>query len=357
MALIAFLYFENQQKLYFDLTKSRMQNIASKIASKIIVAHMNGTKVDITGDFEAKDYKLAFYDNNGKKVYGNIDEKIDLKKDIIEEHNSFILVDKSTFGHLGIYAIVIKEHLYSKQIKELEINIIVLFFLIYSIIAFIGFYLAKLFIKPIKEERDKLNNFIKDTTHELNTPISAILMSTEDKELNTKQIERVRLSAKRISEIYKDLTYIFLQKDFQKQDLKEISLSEVIKEQLLYFEPLANKKKIKINLDIQEYKYKMLKDDFIRVFNNLISNAIKYNKINGTIFITLKNNKLIIKDTGIGIKQTKINDIFKRYYRATSYQGGFGIGLSIVSEISKKYNIKIDINSIYDESTTITLTF
>ena len=357
MTLIAFLYFENQQKLYFDLTKSRMQNIASKIASKIIVAHMNGSKVDITGDFESKDYKLAFYNNSGKKVYGNIDKKIDLKKDIIEEHNSFILVDKSTFGHLGIYAIAIKEHLYSKQIKELEVNIIVLFFLIYSIIALIGFYLAKLFIKPIKEERDKLNNFIKDTTHELNTPISAILMSTEGKELNLKQIERIRLSARRVSEIYKDLTYIFLQKDLEKEDLKNIPLGEVISEQLLYFEPLANKKKIKINLDIEEYSYKILKDDFIRVFNNLVSNAIKYNKMNGIITITLKNNKLTIKDTGIGIQQTKINDIFKRYYRATSYQGGFGIGLSIVSEISKKYNIKIDINSIYAESTTITLNF
>jgi two-component system OmpR family sensor kinase len=357
MLLIAVLYFENQQKLYFDLTKSRMQNIASKIASKIIVAHMSRTKLVITRTLELKDYKLGFYDNSGKKVFGDIKEKIDLSKDIIEEENNFILVDKSTLGHLGIYAIAIKEHLYFKQIKELEVNIVVLLFLIYSIVALIGFYLAKLFIRPIKDERDKLNNFIKDTTHELNTPISAILMSTEGKDLNPKQIERIRLSARRVSEIYKDLTYIFLQKDIKKEDLKEIFLGEVISEQLIYFEPLANKKKIKINLDIEKYSYKIVKDDFIRVFNNLVSNAIKYNKMNGIIFITLKDNKLIIKDTGIGIKKKKIDDIFKRYYRATSLHGGFGIGLNIVYEIAKKYNIKIDVESIYNESTTITLKF
>ena len=57
----------------------------------------------------------------------------------------------------------------------------------------------------------KLNNFIKDTTHELNTPISAILMSTENKTLSEKQIERVRISAKRVSDIYSDLTYLFLE--------------------------------------------------------------------------------------------------------------------------------------------------
>ncbi|WP_428023381.1 sensor histidine kinase [Arcobacter sp.] len=357
MSLIAFLYFENQQKLYFNLTKSKMKNIASIISSKIIYAHMSGTKLAVTGSFESKNYKLAFYDETGKKIFGNIEEEIDLTKDIIEEKENFILVDRSTFGHLGISAIAIKEHLYFKQIKRLEINIILLFFLIYSIIAIVGFYLAKLFIKPIKEERDKLNNFIKDTTHELNTPISAILMSTESEELNSKQIERIRLSAKRVSEIYKDLTYVFLQKDVEQKDLKEISLVEIIDEQLKYFEPLATKKRIKITLDLEEFSYKIVKDEFIRLFNNLLSNAIKYNKMNGEITIVLKDNKLIIKDTGIGIKKSEMADIFKRYYRATSLQGGFGLGLNIVSQICKKYNIKIEIDSILNEGTEIRVLF
>ena len=45
--IVAFLYFSNEQRLYFDLTKSKMQNIASELSSKIIYSHMSGIKLDI----------------------------------------------------------------------------------------------------------------------------------------------------------------------------------------------------------------------------------------------------------------------------------------------------------------------
>ena len=71
------------------------------------------------------------------------------------------------------------------------------------------------------------------------------------------------------------------------------------------------KKKIIINKDIEEFFYKIDKDDFIRIFNNLISNAIKYNKIGGTIDIVFKSNQLKIIDNGIGISKEKIKVIYK----------------------------------------------
>ena len=236
-------------------------------------------------------------------------------------------------------------------------NIVFIFLLIYSIITIVGFYLAKLFLKPIKEEREKLNNFIKDTSHELNTPISAILMSLENKNPSEKQLERVKISANRISEIYKDLTYIFLENKENKKDIKDLDLSLIIKEQIDSFEPLFTKKKIDVKIELESITYKINKDDFIRLFNNLFSNAIKYNKINGKIEVTLKENILIIKDTGIGINKEKLKDIYKRYYRATSQSGGFGLGLNIVNMICKNYNIKIEAQSIENEETTFKLIF
>ena len=225
------------------------------------------------------------------------------------------------------------------------------------IIALIGFYLAKLFLKPIREERVKLNNFIKDTTHELNTPISAILMSLENKNPSEKQLERVKISANRISEIYRDLTYLFLENKEHKKEIKELDLSLVIKEQIDSFEPLFTKKRIEVKIDIESMNYKINKDDFIRLFNNLFSNAIKYNKINGKIEVILKENILIIKDTGIGINKDKLKDIYKRYYRATNQNGGFGLGLNIVNMICKNYNIKIEVQSVENEETTFKLIF
>ena len=357
ISLVAFLYYQNEKILYFDLTKSNMQNITSQISSKIIFSHMTNSPLDTNELLETNEYKISFYNEKKEKIFGNLDEQIDFSKDLIQHEKHFILIDKSTLGHLGIFYIAIEENLYFEKIKKLLINIILFFLLIYSIISIIGFYLAKLFLKPIKEEREKLNTFIKDTTHELNTPISAILMSTESEVLTSKQIERVRLSAKKISEIYKDLTYIFLESSKKEKVLNEIFLDEIIKEQLKYFEPLAFKKKIIIDTNLESFNYKMDEDDFVRVFNNLVSNAIKYNKMGGKLEIVLNKNILSIKDSGIGIADEKIKNIFNRYYRATSQQGGFGIGLNIVNKICKLYNIKIAVKSKLGEGTVFILTF
>ena len=355
--MLAFFYFQNEKTLYYDLTKSNMQNEVSKISSKIIFAHMTNNEFDKDYLLKTNDYKISFYNENKEKIFGNLDDEIDFTKTIMDYKKHFILIDSSTLGHLGVYYIAIKENLFYEQISKLKMNIVFIFLLIYSFIAIIGFYLAKLFLKPIKDERIKLNNFIKDTTHELNTPISAILMSTETTNLNEKQIQRIRLSAKRISEIYEDLTYVFLQNKQNKNTLEIVNLKNLIIEQLEYFTPLASKKSIDIKLQLEQFEYKINKDDFIRLFNNLISNAIKYNKIAGTIEITLKNNELIIKDTGIGISKDKLKDIYKRYYRATNEQGGFGIGLSIVNQICNNYNIKIEVNSQLKQGTIFTLKF
>lgn len=357
VAFIATLYYQNEKILYYDLTKSNMQNEVSKISSQIIVSHMKESEFDKEKLLETKNYKISFYDKNKNKIFGNLDENIDFSKKIIDTKDSFILLDDSVLGHLDIYYIALKENIYFEKIEELKVNIISIFFIIYLIIALVGFYLAKLFLKPIKEERVKLNNFIKDTTHELNTPISAILMSLENKNPTEKQLERVKISANRISEIYKDLTYIFLENKEDKKEIKEFDLSLIIKEQIDSFEPLFTKKRIDVKIELETMNYKINKDDFIRLFNNLFSNAIKYNKINGKIEVILKENILIIKDTGIGINKDKLKDIYKRYYRATSQSGGFGLGLNIVNMICKNYNIKIEVQSIENEETIFKLIF
>ena len=318
---------------------------------------MRGTEFNKQKLLDNEDYKISFYDKNQNKIFGNLDENIDFTKKIIDTKNSFILTDDAVLGHLDIYYIALKENMYFKKIEELKFNIIVIFFAIYLVIAIIGFYLAKLFLKPIKEEREKLNNFIKDTTHELNTPISAILMSTENKNLSEKQIERIKISAKRVSEIYSDLTYLFLEERDRIKNVQEFNLKDLIDEQLEYLELLSSKKRITLIKHIEDTMYKINKDDFIRIFNNLISNAIKYNKIGGTIEISLQNNILKISDTGIGIEKNKLEDIYNRYYRATQQQGGFGIGLNIVNKICKIYNIKINVESQINKGTNCTLLF
>ena len=354
MLIALFFYYQNEKTLYLDLVKSNMQNIVSKVSNEIIISHMLDVQFDKNIYLKNQDYKISFYDKDKNLLFGNLDEKLNFEQNFYNDEEKLIIVDSSTVGHLGIWYIALKDNSLKEKISNLKLNIFLIFLIFYTIIAIVSWSLAKLFLKPIKNERERLNNFIKDTTHELNTPISAIIMSCEDDNLTKKQLDRIKFSAKRVSEIYKDLTYIFLG-NIEKKSLDKIDLSKVIKEEIINFEPMIARKRLKINLNIEEFFYEINKDDFIRLFNNLFSNAIKYNKTDGNIDIILQNRELIIKDSGIGISKDKIKDIFNRYYRATNQSGGFGLGLNIVNMICKTYNIKIDVQSSENIGSTFTL--
>ncbi len=90
---------------------------------------------------------------------------------------------------------------------------------------------------------------------------------------------------------------------------------------------------------------------FTRVIDNLISNAIKYNKRGGTIGISLNQGMLAIWDTGIGIQESKIPLIFDRFSRFNKSEGGFGVGLSIVKKVIDEYNMRIEVESTTGKGT------
>lgn len=356
MIVALFFYYQNEKTLYMDLAKSNIQNIVSKASNEIIISHMLNQHFNKNNYLNNQDYKISFYDKDKNLIFGNLLEKFSFDNNFYYDEEKLIVIDSSTVGHLGIWYIVIKDNSLKDKIFELKINVGLIFLIFYSIITLIGWFLAKIFLKPIKNERDRLNNFIKDTTHELNTPISAIIMSCNSENLTKKQLDRIKFSAKRVSEIYKDLTYLFLENN-ENKTIQKVDISCLIREEVLNFEPMISRKKLLINLYLEEFVYETNKDDFIRLFNNIFSNAIKYNKIDGKIDIYLKNKELIIEDSGIGIAKEKIKDIFNRYYRGTNQSGGFGLGLNIVNMICKKYNIKIELKSLEDKGTTFILRF
>ena len=94
-----------------------------------------------------------------------------------------------------------------------------------------------------------------------------------------------------------------------------------------------------------------------RLFGNLISNAIKYNKHGGKMELKLTAEEFSISNSGAGIKKEQQSRSFERFYRANEYEGGFGIGLDIVKRVCQKYKIDIEISSIKNVLTTVTLKF
>ncbi|MCW8929353.1 MAG: HAMP domain-containing histidine kinase [Gammaproteobacteria bacterium] len=113
-------------------------------------------------------------------------------------------------------------------------------------------------------------------------------------------------------------------------------------------------------------KFIMANDENLQlIFNNLFSNAINYSHANGIIDIILKDYENIfcvsIVDQGIGIEETQLNKVFEEHYRTNNaaqfYEGGTGLGLSIVKICSQILGANINIKSVFNEGTSVTICF
>ena len=198
--------------------------------------------------------------------------------------------------------------------------------------------------------------FLKKIIHEMNTPLSIINLNIDNLESTLgykEQFETMKASAKSLSSIYNDLYYLS-KKEKRVSEISNINLVRFLSSRLAFFDEMANVKNIDMSLDIHE-EFDILMDSYEleRVIDNTLSNAIKYSFEDSNIDIILgfTDNiyKLEIKNEGIKIADTKA--IFNAYYQQKDKNIGFGLGLSIVKEICDKYEIKIEVNSLNNETT------
>lgn len=352
--ILAGMFYTIEKKNIFEQHSLKLGALASSLSHQIITSHMMHDDAlkhcmsdkPIKACFDnIEDYEVAFFDANKKPLYASFEDSVDFSRKFYEANKDFFYVDDSVQGHLGIAYIVLKKPQSSRLIQALQKEIALYLLLSLSFATLLGFILAKLFLQPIRTEIETLNTFIKDSTHELNTPITAILMSIQTlKEVDEKKKKRIELSAKRIATLYGNLSYMLLH-DKQNEAKSDVNVKKLVEERLDYFADLIMSKKINVTLQLEDKVLKIHEESLIKLIDNLLSNAIKYNNVNGMIQVLLTHEKLSISDNGIGIEASKINDITKRYKRANSDKGGFGIGLDIVNTICKQYGFRLEITS------------
>lgn len=216
--------------------------------------------------------------------------------------------------------------------------------------ALLGWYLAKRFVAPMRDAILLLDRFIADTTHELNTPLSTILANIETvktdelSDKNRKKLERITAAAKQVSLLYRDLTYLVLEKK-RTRNMQPLDMASFVRQRITYFETLAQMKRVQLFSTLGDLCLKVDPNDMQRLLDNLLSNAVKYNKPGGQVHIYMRRDAMCIEDTGIGIAEADIPLLFDRYMRFSDKEGGFGVGLSIVSDIVKRYGWHIDVTS------------
>lgn len=306
-------------------------------------------------------FKSAIYDLEGVEIFSLLKYKPrNLEEDIYQIGDKIHFIKRLDNYYLGAKYLIIEVDSDTQWYRDTLKNIA-----IYGLSAFVMLFLfslllAKLFLKPMRNSILLLDRFIKDTTHELNTPLSAILANIEmmDRDMmiekNIKKLDRIAIAAKTVSVLYEDLTYLTLEHTSSSQD-EVLNLKRVIEERIEYFKTLSLSKKITISSHLNDEEFFIDRKKLTRVIDNLISNAIKYNKRGGTINIILTEGLFIIADSGIGIEEEKIPFIFDRYMRFNSSEGGFGIGLSIVRKILDEYDVSIEVDSQLHRGTKIAL--
>lgn len=308
---------------------------------------------DILDEKHALRERRDFYERRA-----NLDERQARKERHLAAQNKRHLAPPAAFQKGYLYTFIEGENV-SQDLLLIRLQVLLSALASFALIALVSRFLVKIALKPLESKITMLNSFIKDFTHEINTPLSVILLSIEQLEkqqnIDTTKFARMKLAAKTLSQTYSDLIFLTFPDTISNEE-ERIVMKEAIRERLEYFRLFFERKQIALSVDLQgDSTILASKSKINKMLDNLISNAIKYNKKGGFVSVNLKGRALSIKDSGYGIDEKNLTKIFERYARFNSDQGGFGIGLSLVKSICKEYHIEISCHSKLGEGSEFVL--
>ncbi len=225
--------------------------------------------------------------------------------------------------------------------------------------------LNSLFFK-IKNMIEKERRFVSNAAHELKTPLAALKiqaevakLSIDDKESLLKSLDNIEIGVNRATRLIEQLLALSRIESINEFDnLSLINWTEIINSNLKELEFKAKEKNISINF-LHKNEIKNIKGEPIilsLLVRNLLDNAIKYNENNTNIRIELEKNHLIIQDNGKGINPLILKNIGERFVRpAGEKQIGSGLGFSIVQQIGKLHNLRLNFENIIPNGFKITI--
>lgn len=225
---------------------------------------------------------------------------------------------------------------------------------------------TKISNSKLRKANIELDNFVYSVSHDLRAPIASVLglvnlaKKEDDIDMMRKYLRMVADSAERQDTFIKDIL------DLSRNSRLEVDSEEIIFEPMIdeIFNQLkysSSEKTIIKEIDIrQEVPFSSDKKRLKVIFNNLISNAIRYsNNKDPRIRIDIEVNhitaKINIHDNGRGISKDHVKNVFKMFYRATDDNAGSGLGLYIVKETVDKLRGNVSLHSVERKGTTINL--
>ncbi|MDK2900508.1 MAG: two-component system, OmpR family, sensor kinase [Thermosipho sp. (in: thermotogales)] len=318
-----------------------MSDVLNSINEGIFVLNENG-RIEFLNDFAKEILDSAPHINEFLKSAINDERKILTKE--FNNHYYTIVKVKFNFSNETKYVVTFNNVTYEIELEKLK-------------------------------QLDKMKTeFVANISHELRTPLTAIKAYTEtllnmevDRESQREFLETVYEQSERLESLLNDLLdFTLIESGTMELEYSEFDLCELIKEVVENLKQLAEKYKVKINVNCESISISADKRRIKQAIHNLVDNSIKFSDkskeeryVNISVEKKEENLSIIIEDNGIGISQEDKEKIFEKFYRgdrSLTYEvPGTGLGLTIVQEIIKLHGGKINVNSTLGEGTTFEL--
>jgi signal transduction histidine kinase len=258
-----------------------------------------------------------------------------------KELSSYFSIPNSQKNYLKIY--LPKEH-YSKKLQEIAWQLFLLYFVVLVCIAVLSVFFSLYSLRPLRDALRLTEEFIKDILHDFNTPLSTLrlnlAMLQKECPANNK-LTRATNAIQHILNLQSNLRSYLHAHANQKE---HFFLKDLLEQRVDLLHENYKDRTVELTIDAGVQLYAN-KDAFIRIVDNLLSNALKYNKKNGCVSVDFYQENLIITDTGKGIKNPK--RVFERFYK--EQERGIGIGLHIVKKLCDELEIPISVESKQDK--------
>ena len=220
----------------------------------------------------------------------------------------------------------------------------------------------------LKKNEVLKTDFISNVSHEIKTPVSIIksyasLFEKEtDIEKRAEYRHQIALASNRLSELVTNILQLNkLENQALKIEYKPIRLDDMLADSIINFEKIIEEKNIELECDFEEVIVSSSKSHLDIVWNNLISNAVKFTPHGGKIFVSASwidgEAVVSVKDTGCGIDKETGKRIFDKFYQGdTSHAGeGNGLGLALVKKVIDLLGGEISVVSELGKGSTFTV--
>ena len=207
-------------------------------------------------------------------------------------------------------------------------------------------------------------NFTRDASHELRSPLTVINIAADmllsEQELSApalKTVHRIKRAASDMEELTEAFLLLARESD-QALSQDHVCINEVIQEEIDRAQLLFQDKDLTINFCPEYRLYARASDKVISVIvGNLLRNAMLYTD-EGTVEVAVTSNSVVIDDSGKGIPQQQVDELFKPYYRGNNNNvPGHGVGMTIVKRLTDRFNWPITIKSTPGLGTRIEVQF